>query len=118
MSLSACALSLLPLTMSYIAGTESEGAISNEVIAGEERGVGFDSIKAGFVPSAAFAAGEYLFRLVLAHYNASVRSWPWRSKNYFQFMNIAAIGDRWVLPLTHKVTDVTTVWSTPRPGKV
>lgn len=67
MSLSPCALSLLPLTMSYIAGTDSEGAIPDEAIAGEGRGVGFDSIKAGFVPSAAFAAGGYFSRLVPAH---------------------------------------------------
>lgn len=55
MSLSPCALSLLPLTVSYIAGTEAEGA-AEEAAAGEERG-GFDSLRAGFIPSAAFAAG-------------------------------------------------------------
>lgn len=56
MSLSPCALSLLPLTISYIAGTEAEGA-AEEAAAGGERG-GFDSVRAGFVPSAAFAAGR------------------------------------------------------------
>eukprot|EP00904_Undaria_pinnatifida_P001702 jgi/Undpi1/11532/HiC_scaffold_30.g13829.m1 len=55
MSLSPCALSLLPLTVSYIAGTEAEGA-AEEAAAGGEKG-GFDAVRAGFVPSAAFAAG-------------------------------------------------------------
>lgn len=56
MSLSPCALSLLPLTVSYIAGTEAEGA-AEEAAAGGEKG-GFDAVRAGFVPSAAFAAGK------------------------------------------------------------
>lgn len=56
MSLSPCALSLLPLTISYIAGSEAEGA-AEEAEEGRERG-GFESLKGGFVPSAAFAAGE------------------------------------------------------------
>lgn len=61
MSLSPCALSLLPLTISYIAGTESEASAAagggNASVVGEEENSGFNSIKAGFVPSAAFAAG-------------------------------------------------------------
>eukprot|EP00903_Cladosiphon_okamuranus_P019496 g17929.t1 len=51
MSLSPCALSLLPLTISYIAGSEAE-----EVAQGVGMG-GFESLKGGFIPSAAFAAG-------------------------------------------------------------
>ena len=61
MSLSPCALSLLPLTISYIAGSEAEGA-AEEAAEGRERG-GFESLKGGFVPSAAFAAGELTCRL-------------------------------------------------------
>lgn len=56
MSLSPCALSLLPLTVSYIAGAEAEGA-AEEAAEGRERG-GFESLKGGFIPSAAFAAGD------------------------------------------------------------
>lgn len=58
MSLSPCALSLLPLTISYIAGTEAEGAAEGGAAASGEGGR-FDSLKGGFVPSAAFAAGDF-----------------------------------------------------------
>lgn len=59
MSLSPCALSLLPLTMSYIAGTEGEASPAED-----GKGVaGFDSIKGGFIPSAAFAAGNRVKRV-------------------------------------------------------
>lgn len=55
MSLSPCALSLLPLTISYIAGSEAEEA-AEEAAEGKEAG-GFESLKGGFIPSASFAAG-------------------------------------------------------------
>lgn len=57
MSLSPCALSLLPLTISYIAGSEAEGA-AEDAAEGREKG-GFESLKGGFVPSASFAAGDH-----------------------------------------------------------
>lgn len=61
MSLSPCALSLLPLTISYIAGSEAEGVAEGAAASAGGGGGGgqggFDSVKSGFVPSAAFAAG-------------------------------------------------------------
>lgn len=65
MSLSPCALSLLPLTISYIAGSEAEGA-AEEVAEGREKG-GFESLKGGFIPSAAFAAGDRCDELAGPH---------------------------------------------------
>lgn len=81
MSLSPCALSLLPLTISYIAGTE--GGKSSEVEEGSGNGGGFDSLKSGFIPSAAFAVGMCLRCLVsgeevtgvMVHTGKSMRRW-------------------------------------------
>lgn len=61
MSLSPCSLSLLPLTISYIAGSEAEVSVEEKkAAAAGGGGGGFDSIKGGFIPSAAFAAGQSL----------------------------------------------------------